>query len=114
MTIGCSYTASFITEPGILNDSGPWESVLNELRIPAQVALAVGDDQLRPQLPSGTSEELVSLAEPCFQSDPLSRPSFSHLVAQLSSICSKIGKQAPEPQAQASMLTRFMKSRPFS
>ena len=89
------------------------ESVV-KWQTPVQVALAVGDDQLRPQLPSGTSEELVSLANSCFESDPLSRPSFSHLVAQLSTICSKIGKQAPQPQAQASMLTRFMKSRPFS
>lgn len=80
----------------------------------AQVALAVGDDQLRPQLPAGTNEELGCLANACFESDPLSRPSFSHLVAQLSCICSKIGKQGPHPQSQASILTRFMKSRPFS
>lgn len=81
---------------------------------PLQVALAVGDDQLRPQLPAGTNDELGCLANACFESDPLSRPSFSHLVAQLSCICSKIGKQGPHPQSQASILTRFMKSRPFS
>ena len=79
-----------------------------------QVALAVGDDQLRPELPSNTNEDLVSLAHACFQSDPLSRPSFSHLVTQLSSICNKIDKQVPQSQVQASILTRFMKSRPFS
>ncbi len=58
-----------------------------------QVALAVGDDQLRPQLPSNTNADLVNLAHACFESDPLSRPSFSHLVNQLSTICSKASKQ---------------------
>ena len=79
-----------------------------------QVALAVGDDHLRPQLPSNTDPDLSNLAHACFESDPLSRPSFSHLVTQLGTICSKAGKQPPQQQAQAGVLSRFMKTRPFS
>lgn len=79
-----------------------------------QVALAVGDDQLRPQLPSSTDEELVNLANACFESDPLSRPSFSRLVTQLSRVNSKIAKQTSQPQVQAGVLSRFMKARPFT
>lgn len=81
---------------------------------PLQVALAVGDDQLRPALPSTTDQTLVSLAHACFEADPLSRPSFSHLVTELSTICSKAGKQPAQQQVQAGVLSRFMKARPFS
>ena len=76
-----------------------------------QVALAVGDDQLRPALPSTMDQTLVRLAHACFEADPLSRPSFSHLVTQLSTIC---GKQPAQQQVQAGVLSRFMKARPFS
>jgi len=84
------------------------------LEVLLQVALAVGDDQLRPVLPSTTDQSLVSLAHACFEADPLSRPSFSHLVTELSTICSKAGKQPAQPQVQAGVLSRFMKARPFS
>jgi hypothetical protein len=42
-----------------------------------QVALAVGDDQLRPTLPSDTPEALAGLALACFDPAPEQRPSFA-------------------------------------
>lgn len=81
---------------------------------PLQVALAVGDDQLRPQLPSGSDPDLVTLANACFESDPLSRPSFSHIVTELSAICDKTQQAPAQQQAQTSVLSRFMKSRAFT
>lgn len=76
-----------------------------------QVALAVGDDQLRPELPSSTDLELQDLANACFESDPLSRPSFSALVGQLSAICSRMDKQLPQQQTQTGMFGRFRRGR---
>ena len=78
-----------------------------------QVALAVGDGQLRPQLPGGTDPDLVNLANACFEADPLFRPSFTHVVTELSAICDKAQQASSSQQAQTSVLGRFMRSRPF-
>jgi hypothetical protein len=44
------------------------------------VALAVGDDQLRPTLPSDTPELLVNIALACYDPEPENRPSFALIV----------------------------------
>ena len=49
-----------------------------------QIALAVGDDKLRPTIPPDTPRALVSVAGACFEPDPAMRPSFAVIVHHLS------------------------------
>lgn len=48
-----------------------------------QVALAVGDDQLRPTLPSDTPEAVANVALACYDPEPENRPSFARIVHHL-------------------------------
>ena len=48
-----------------------------------QIALAVADDELRPELPSTMPRGLEALANACFDPEPENRPTFSIIVAQL-------------------------------
>lgn len=45
-----------------------------------QVALAVGDNELRPTLPSDTPEPLLNVALACYDPEPENRPSFALIV----------------------------------
>ena len=49
----------------------------------AQIALAVGDDSLRPTLPPGTPPALVNVCSLCFEPEVDMRPSFGVLVQLL-------------------------------
>ena len=48
-----------------------------------QIALAVGDDTLRPTVPSGTPPALVNICALCFEPEADMRPSFGVLVQLL-------------------------------
>jgi len=48
-----------------------------------QVALSVGDDQLRPTLPSDTPEPVTNVALACFDPEPENRPSFALIAHHL-------------------------------
>ena len=80
-----------------------------------QIALAVGDDQLRPDVPAGTPPDLTNLALSCFDGDPLGRPSFSLIVSQLSNVISKLDSRSSQQQGGADgTFSRLIRGRPTS
>ena len=82
-----------------------------------QVALAVGDDQLRPDVPAGTPPDLTNLALSCFDGDPLGRPSFSLIVSLLSNVITKLDSQGRSSQQQGGAdgtFSKLLKGRPTS
>jgi hypothetical protein len=87
-----------------------------------QIALAVGDDQLRPELPPATHPDLAAIAMSCFDSDPLGRPSFGLIVSQLTHVIQKVGTGTSPAQQRAAtqqpdgngMFSKLMKARPAS
>ena len=62
--------------------------------------LQVGDGQLHPALPANCHPSLADLLSGCFDPDPLGRPSFGLIVAQLTWILEDMGKQAAEKQVE--------------
>ena len=61
-----------------------WKSAQHLIALHArQVALAVGDDQLRPTLPGDAPEALAGLALACFDPAPENRPSFALIAHHL-------------------------------
>ena len=60
--------------------------------------LQVGDGQLHPALPANCHPSLADLLSGCFDPDPLGRPSFGLIVAQLTWILEDMGRQAVEKQ----------------
>ncbi|CAL5223260.1 g5744 [Coccomyxa viridis] len=80
---------------------------------PVQVALSVGDDQLRPTLPSDTPEPVANVALACYDSEPENRPSFALIVHHLRQICTSIEAVDREQAQSESSISRFFKqSRP--
>lgn len=55
-----------------------------------QCALAVGDDKLRPTIPSDTPPALVAVAGACFEPEPAMRPSFGVIVHRLTTFLSAL------------------------
>ncbi len=53
-----------------------------------QVALAVGDNELRPTLPSDTPEPLLNVALACYNPEPENRPSFALIVHHMRKVSS--------------------------
>ena len=53
-----------------------------------QVALAVGDNELRPTLPSDTPEPLLNIALACYDPEPENRPSFALIVHHMRKVSS--------------------------
>ena len=53
---------------------------------PAQVALSVGDDLLRPTLPSDAPEPVTNIALACFDPEPENRPSFALIVHHMRAV----------------------------
>ncbi len=54
----------------------------------------MGDGQLHPAIPPGTHPALADLLAACFDPDPMGRPSFGLIVAQLAWILEDINKKA--------------------
>eukprot|EP00891_Asterochloris_glomerata_P002868 jgi/Astpho2/2868/Aster-01022 len=96
----------------LLTQQRPYERLY---MTPIQIALAVGDDQLRPDVPAGTPPDLTNLALSCFDGDPLGRPSFSLIVSQLSNVISKLDSRSSQQQGGADgTFSRLIRGRPTS
>ncbi|KAK9800891.1 hypothetical protein WJX73_007224 [Symbiochloris irregularis] len=71
----------------ILQQQFPYEGLYCT---PVQCAMAVGDDKLRPTIPSDTPQALVAVAGACFEPEPAMRPSFGVIVHRLSTFLSSL------------------------
>lgn len=78
---------------------------------PVQVAIAVGDDKLRPSLPRGTHPALASLARAALDPEPSMRPDFATLVEQLAPLAAQLqaGDAAPLTPAASGVFGRLFK-----
>ncbi|EIE27354.1 kinase-like protein [Coccomyxa subellipsoidea C-169] len=69
----------------VLSQRPPYEGLY---MTPVQVALAVGDNELRPTLPSDTPEPLLNVALACYNPEPENRPSFALIVHHMRKVSS--------------------------
>ncbi|CAL8463015.1 g2549 [Coccomyxa elongata] len=76
---------------------------------PVQVALAVGDNELRPTLPSDTPEPLLNIALACYDPEPENRPSFALIVHHMRKILAEITAAQQLQAQQEGTFSRFFK-----
>lgn len=56
----------------------------------SQVAIAVGDDKLRPTLPKGLHPGLAGIARAALDGEPSVRPNFASVVDQLTPLAAEV------------------------
>lgn len=72
-----------------------------------QIALAVGEDKLRPTIPPDTPRALVSIAGACFEPEPAMRPSFGVIVHHLSKFQAQMPGAASSPEGGGGLRRMF-------
>ncbi|KAK9830463.1 hypothetical protein WJX72_011909 [[Myrmecia] bisecta] len=88
----------------LINQKPPYEG---SYYTPVQIALAVGEDQLRPTLPPGIPEGLSALAKACYDPEPENRPCFELVVQQLRAVLAGLAQQQAQQAQQATVMGRM-------
>ncbi|CAD7700660.1 unnamed protein product [Ostreobium quekettii] len=79
---------------------------------PIQVAMAVADGKVKPQMPKDIHPALTKLAELCYSQEPSERPSFESVVSEMTAILEVL--QAEANAQEGSFFTRIMRRASFS
>lgn len=76
-----------------------------------QVAIAVGDDKLRPSVPRGVHPGLAGIARAALDPEPSMRPDFGSLVEQLGPVAAELqaGEAASLPRDGTGVFGRLFK-----
>lgn len=94
---------------GAADFSGPLARMLK--RDVSQVAIAVGDDKLRPSVPRGVHPGLAGIARAALDPEPSMRPDFGSLVEQLGPLAAELqaGEAASLPRDGTGVFGRLFK-----
>lgn len=69
---------------------------------PAQVAIQVVTEDLRPSQPKDCPDDVYELMESCWERDPSERPTFAAIGSELSSILANIKKKKKQRRKEES------------